>query len=473
MHAAYDSSGAPKTLYVGNLAWETTEDLMMVLFNQIGPVKGCKIIRDPGSDPYCFIEFAHHQAASAALTAMNRRQILGREMKVNWASSPGQGGPQQTKVKDTSEHHHIFVGDLSPEIDNETLRTAFTPFGEISDVKVMKDPVNSKPKGYGFVSFIRKEDAMNAIEQMNGQWLGSRSIRTNWATRQGVGKPGSGGIPMGKGLNYDEVFKQSSTTNTTVYIGGTTTSDEVTIREAFKLYGKIVEVRYFKDKGYAFVRYDNKESAASAIVACHLTEVGGQTIKCSWGKEGANDGPPRPDNPGKGKGTKRSYDGDNDKDGGQNFKRQGGFNSQQGGMGSSGFDRQGWPGPGGGGSGGGGGGYYNQQQGGGYYDQQGGSSYYGGGGGGGPPQASNYGGGYGNQGGGYGNQGYGGNQGGGGYGNQGGGYGNQGGGGGGYGNHGGGGGGGFGSRGGGFGGGGGRYQQNYGGGDDVRAPGDD
>ncbi len=35
----------------------------------------CKIIRDPGSDPYCFIEFAHHQAASAALTAMNRRLV--------------------------------------------------------------------------------------------------------------------------------------------------------------------------------------------------------------------------------------------------------------------------------------------------------------------------------------------------------------------------------------------------------------
>eukprot|EP00088_Acartia_fossae_P049890 TRINITY_DN5533_c0_g1_i1.p1 TRINITY_DN5533_c0_g1~~TRINITY_DN5533_c0_g1_i1.p1 ORF type:complete len:306 (+),score=64.00 TRINITY_DN5533_c0_g1_i1:116-1033(+) len=293
MHAAYDSSGAPKTLYVGNLAPEAHEDLLMVLFNQIGPVKGCKIIRDPGSDPYCFIEFAHHQAASAALTAMNKRSCLGREMKVNWASSPGQGNQSNNK-KDTSDHHHIFVGDLSPEIDNETLRTAFTPFGEISDVKVMKDPLTSKPKGYGFVSFVRKEDAMNAIEQMNGQWLGSRSIRTNWATRQG--KPGTPGVPQGKALNYDEVFRQSSPTNTTVYIGGTSTSDETVIREAFKLYGKIIEVRYFKDKGYAFVRYDNKESAASAIVACHLTEVGGQTIKCSWGKEGANEGPPRNDN---------------------------------------------------------------------------------------------------------------------------------------------------------------------------------
>lgn len=247
MHPSYDSSGAPKTLYVGNLAPEATEDLMMVLFNQIGPVKGCKIIRDPGSDPYCFLEFAHHQAASAALTAMNRRQCLGREMKVNWASTPGQPGAQVPNKKDTSEHHHIFVGDLSPEIDNETLRTAFTPFGEISNVVVMKDQVTQTPKGYGFVSFIRKEDAMNAIEQMNGQWLGSRSIRTNWATRQG--KPGTGGVPIGgKSLNYDEVFRQSSPTNTTVYIGGTTSSDETVIREAFKLYGKIVEVLISRTK---------------------------------------------------------------------------------------------------------------------------------------------------------------------------------------------------------------------------------
>ena len=39
MNAAFDSTGAPKTLYVGNLAHQCTEDLVMVLFNQIGPVK--------------------------------------------------------------------------------------------------------------------------------------------------------------------------------------------------------------------------------------------------------------------------------------------------------------------------------------------------------------------------------------------------------------------------------------------------
>lgn len=296
MNPAYDNSGAPKTLYVGNLDHTVTEELVMVLFNQIGPVKGCKIIRDPGSDPYCFVEFQHHGAASAALTAMNKRLCLGKEMKVNWAASPGISGSSGPVVKvDTSNHHHIFVGDLSPEIDNETLRNAFSPFGEISDCKVVKDSGSTKSKGYGFVSFVQKLDAQSAIEQMNGQWLGSRSIRTNWAARKppssgGGYTGGGGGGGGGRTLNYDEVFRQASASNFTVYVGGTTTADENIIREAFKLYGKILEIRYFKDKGYAFVRFDNKESACSAIVACHLTEIGGQIVKCSWGKEGVTTG---------------------------------------------------------------------------------------------------------------------------------------------------------------------------------------
>ena len=76
---------------------QVTEELILALFSQIGPVKGCKIIREPGSkstddvcelflvsgnDPYCFVEFAHHQAASAAITAMNKRLCMGKEMKV-------------------------------------------------------------------------------------------------------------------------------------------------------------------------------------------------------------------------------------------------------------------------------------------------------------------------------------------------------------------------------------------------------
>ena len=53
-----------------------------------------------------------------------------------------------------------------------------------SDCRVVRDPQTLKSKGYGFVSFTKKVEAENAIALMNGQWLGSRSIRTNWATRK-------------------------------------------------------------------------------------------------------------------------------------------------------------------------------------------------------------------------------------------------------------------------------------------------
>jgi nucleolysin TIA-1/TIAR len=54
---------------------------------------------------------------------------------------------------------------------------------------------------------------------MNGQWLGSKAIRTNWATRKPMASSYSGGGGA-KALSQDEVSGQASETNTSVYCGG-------------------------------------------------------------------------------------------------------------------------------------------------------------------------------------------------------------------------------------------------------------
>lgn len=271
----------PRTLYVGNLDPQVTETLLISVFSTIGPVNKCKIIHDNINEPYAFIEFTDNTSAVNALTAMNRRNLLGREMRVNWATSPG----QQVKV-DTSKHFHAFVGDLSPDIDNKALREAFAPFGEISDVKVIRDLQTLKSKGYGFVSFYKREDAERAIEQMNGQWLGKRTIRTNWATRRPGAGPSSHESSGGR-MTFDEVMAQSSPQNTTVYVGGltpTTTDDDV--RKYFAKFGTIMDIKVFKQQGFCFVRFDSKDSAAHAIVNVTGSEINGSTVRCSWGKEG-------------------------------------------------------------------------------------------------------------------------------------------------------------------------------------------
>ena len=279
----------PRTLYVGNLHPSVSEDLLVSIFSPMGQITGCKIIHDsPGSDPYAFIDFADYNSASAALMTMNKRQCLGREIRVNWATSPGSAGVKT----DTSRHHHIFVGDISPEISDKQLRDAFAPFGDISDCRVVRDPQTLKSKGYGFVSFVKKHEAENAIQTMSGQWLGSRAIRTNWATRKPPGSRANGAQepyahPSGKGnQTFDEIYQQSSPTNCTVYCGGIIQglSEEV-IQQTFSVFGQILEIRVFKEKGYAFIKFSNKEAATAAICQLNQTEVLGQPIKCSWGKE--------------------------------------------------------------------------------------------------------------------------------------------------------------------------------------------
>lgn len=157
----------------------------------------------------------------------------------------------------------------------------------------MKDPHTLVHKGYGFISFVNKVDAEAAIAQMNGQWLGTRKIRTNWATRK-VQPGGAELMSVGSApptqkyahkLDYNEVWGRSSDNNSTVYCGGINNITEELIRNTFGVYGQIIGLHPFPDRGYAFVRFATKEAACSAICGVHGMEINGGTAKCSWCKE--------------------------------------------------------------------------------------------------------------------------------------------------------------------------------------------
>jgi len=117
---------------------------------------------------------------------------------------------------------------------------------------------------------------------MNGQWLGTRAIRVNWANQKSAPtKPVT--VPE---LDYYTVLMQASPTNTTVYIGNIgPDTPEPELRSIFVRYGFIEELRVHPDKGYGFVRFQSHDVAARAIVGAHGTTIGSRQIRCSWGKE--------------------------------------------------------------------------------------------------------------------------------------------------------------------------------------------
>ncbi|MCA9577262.1 MAG: RNA-binding protein, partial [Myxococcales bacterium] len=95
----------------------------------------------------------------------------------------------------------LFCGGLAWATTDETLRSAFEPFGEVTDAKVVQDRETGRSRGFGFVTFATPELASSARDQMDGATLDGRRIRVDIAQeRQGGG--GGGGPRRSGGGGY-------------------------------------------------------------------------------------------------------------------------------------------------------------------------------------------------------------------------------------------------------------------------------
>lgn len=86
----------------------------------------------------------------------------------------------------------LFVGGLSWNTNDSSLREAFEVFGEVTDAKVITDRETGRSRGFGFVTFSDAGDANSAIEQMDGAQLDGRRVNVSEA-RERRGGGGGGG----------------------------------------------------------------------------------------------------------------------------------------------------------------------------------------------------------------------------------------------------------------------------------------
>lgn len=81
-------------------------------------------------------------------------------------------------------HFRLFVGNLSPEVTDDMLETAFGRFSSMSKVKAVMDPKTGKNKGYGFVSFSDPEDYFKAFKEVNGKYIGNHPVQLKKANTE-------------------------------------------------------------------------------------------------------------------------------------------------------------------------------------------------------------------------------------------------------------------------------------------------
>ncbi|HEY0886082.1 MAG TPA: RNA-binding protein [Ramlibacter sp.] len=95
----------------------------------------------------------------------------------------------------------LYVGNLPYSVRDSDLEQAFSQFGAVTSAKVMMERDTGRSKGFGFVEMGSDAEAQAAINGMNGQPLGGRSVVVNEA-RPMESRPRSGGYGGGGGGGY-------------------------------------------------------------------------------------------------------------------------------------------------------------------------------------------------------------------------------------------------------------------------------
>lgn len=256
----------------------------------------------------------------------------------------------------SDQFRKLFIGGLSFDTDETSLKNYFTEYGEMTDVVVMRDPQSKRSRGFGFITFAEK-GSIDSIQKKRPHRIDNREVETKRA------------------MPKDDPTPNNQATVDKMFLGGMkddTTEEQ--IREVFGEYGEIKQVELINDKntgkikGFCFITFDDYDSVDKAVLKKRVPLNGRKVeVKKAISKDQMNMGGPM----GRGMGIPMGRGGRGD------------FNNYGGGYGGPGYNNFGYNSFGGG---------YGQGWQGGYNDFGPG---YGPGNGGGQSRYNNYGNNYG------------------------------------------------------------------------------
>ena len=197
------SSTSEYTVFVGDLTSEVSDLLLFQTFSsRYSSVKNAKVMIDSTtrqSRGYGFVKFSNEEESKRAIEEMNGLYLAGRSIRLSVAvqkkptnaltSNIPSGSSSSASFSnvlaaaaagaqfDPSDPNNstIFIGGIDATISEDDLQKTFSPFGSIVQVKIPKTQT-----GCGFVTFSDKNEAVLAIQHMNGLTIGISELLLNY-----------------------------------------------------------------------------------------------------------------------------------------------------------------------------------------------------------------------------------------------------------------------------------------------------
>ncbi|XP_078144440.1 heterogeneous nuclear ribonucleoprotein A1b isoform X3 [Centroberyx gerrardi] len=157
----------------------------------------------------------------------------------------------------------LFIGGLSFETTDESLRAHFEQWGTLTDCVVMRDPSNKRSRGFGFVTYSSVQEVDAAMDARPHKVDGRLVEPKRAVSREDSNRPGA----------HVTVKK--------IFVGGIKEdTEESHLRDYFEQFGKIEVIDIMTDRssgkkrGFAFVTFDDHDSVDRIVIQKYHTVNG-------------------------------------------------------------------------------------------------------------------------------------------------------------------------------------------------------
>eukprot|EP00558_Chaetoceros_sp_UNC1202_P002458 CAMPEP_0197241466 /NCGR_PEP_ID=MMETSP1429-20130617/7491_1 /TAXON_ID=49237 /ORGANISM="Chaetoceros sp., Strain UNC1202" /LENGTH=404 /DNA_ID=CAMNT_0042701305 /DNA_START=110 /DNA_END=1325 /DNA_ORIENTATION=+ len=181
----------------------------------------------------------------------------------NHAPSNGGSGDASSSVK-------LYIGNIDYGTDDQRLRQTFEKYGAITDAFVPTERESRRPRGFGFVTFARREDAEKAMHELDNTELDGRTIRISES------RPRS---------TTTGPFNASGAADVKLFVGNLSFETETEkIRTLFSTVGEVKDCYMPTDRssnrprGFAFVTMSSND-AEDAIKKLIGEDIDGRAIR--------------------------------------------------------------------------------------------------------------------------------------------------------------------------------------------------
>jgi polyadenylate-binding protein len=292
-------------IFVKNLHESIDNKQLYDTFSLFGNILSCKVVTDPAtgkSKGYGYVHYETQEAADAAIDKLDGMLIDGQEVQVGQFM-------RRNDRPDVNSWTNCYVKNIPFEWDDDRLNKEFAQFGEIVSAAIAKGIRKTKKKedpaadgeppkeeqpeepsnlGYGFVNFAEHEDAVAAVEALNGKEYtttidGEETQQALYVGR--AQKKAERERELRAKFEAEKMDRISKFQGVNLYVKNLedTVTDDM-LRDEFSSMGTITSARVMKDvkdgrsRGFGFVCFSTPEEAARAVNEMNGKLVAGKPI---------------------------------------------------------------------------------------------------------------------------------------------------------------------------------------------------